>query len=342
MSMYPYNEPQPQPAAEPGPPTPMWMVAIGWIITLLVVAGFGFSVFGKLTHYKPEKPMPDVGWPGTHMQALAFVELICIFLYLFPRTVTLGAILLTGYAGGAVATHARISDFENMVPAIVLGVLVWLGLLLRDARVRALLPIRSMSPDAGGVGFSSFGATIGFALLAILFTLAGIIAVVCGVAALQPAEYTISRSITIDAPPEQVFPMVNDFRNWEKWNPFLKMDPSSAITISTPSAGKDATYQWKGNDQVGEGKMIILDSVPSKSVKIKLDFLKPIEDTADVEFTFVPDGDKTVVTWKMAGRREFLMKAMVVAMDMNSLISGKFDEGLADMKQAVEKKKSSE
>ncbi len=341
MSTYPRPEPRPQPTppAEPAPPpTPMWMVAIGWIISLLVVAGFGFSVFMKLTHAKPDEPMPDIGWPASHVVPLAFLELFCVLLYLFPRSAVLGAILLTGYAGGAVATHARISDFDHIAPAFVLGVLVWLGLLFRDARVRALLPMRSMSPDAGSVGFASIGANLGFAVLAILFTLAGILAVVCGVAALQPADYRVERKITIDAPPEAVFKEVNDFHNWQKWSPWLKLDPNAKEIYEGPPAGKGAIFKWIGNKNVGEGSMTILESVPDKEIKIKLEFLEPFPDKANTDFTFVPKGDKTEVTWSMYGTKEFLGKVMGVVFDMEVMVGGNYEIGLANLKRVVEKK----
>lgn len=71
---------------------------------------------------------------------LGVTELLCAVLYAIPQTSVLGAILLTGYMGGAIATHARIG--EGFIPQIIIGVLVWLGLFLRDARLRALIPIR--------------------------------------------------------------------------------------------------------------------------------------------------------------------------------------------------------
>jgi hypothetical protein len=83
-----------------------------------------------------------LGWPRELAIALGIIELTCTVLYLIPQTAVLGAILLTGYLGGAIATHVRIE--EGFVPPLILGVLVWLGLYLRDRRLRALVPLRSL------------------------------------------------------------------------------------------------------------------------------------------------------------------------------------------------------
>jgi hypothetical protein len=82
-----------------------------------------------------------LGWPENLALALGVVELGATVVYLNPRTAVLGAILLTGYFGGAIATHVRIG--ESFVPAFIFGILVWLGLYLRDRRIRALIPLRS-------------------------------------------------------------------------------------------------------------------------------------------------------------------------------------------------------
>ncbi len=87
-----------------------------------------------------EKAFTQLGWPITVAAPLGVVELLCTVLYLIPSTSVLGAILLTGYLGGAVATHVRIG--EPFIAPLLLGVMVWLGLYLRDARVQALVPMR--------------------------------------------------------------------------------------------------------------------------------------------------------------------------------------------------------
>jgi hypothetical protein len=83
-----------------------------------------------------------LGWKANMAPALGVVELVTVALYVIPQTAVLGAILMTGHLGGAVATHVRVEDWSHMPFAIVVGVLVWLGLWFRDARIRSLAPIR--------------------------------------------------------------------------------------------------------------------------------------------------------------------------------------------------------
>ncbi len=129
------------------PPAPVSKAALwlGWIISGLVALALLASGAGKLI--KPPdavKMMETLGWDESFFLALAICEIACALIYAFPRTAVLGAILVTGYFGGAVATHVRVSDFKDMTPAIILAVLAWCGLWLRDTRVRALAPWRSL------------------------------------------------------------------------------------------------------------------------------------------------------------------------------------------------------
>lgn len=120
---------------------PKWMSIAGWVLTILPTLLLFMSASMKILKpgYAPEGA-PDLGWEPGLMFNIAIVEIACTLLYLFPRTAVLGAILLTGYLGGATATHVRIHD--NFVMPVVIGIVVWLALYLRDSRVRALAPIR--------------------------------------------------------------------------------------------------------------------------------------------------------------------------------------------------------
>ena len=100
---------------------------------------------GVMKLLKPEPVLEGfskLGWAENLALGLGIVELVCTVIYVIPQTAVLGAILLTGYLGGATATHVRISDPAFFMP-IVVGVIVWLGLFLRDGRLRALIPLRS-------------------------------------------------------------------------------------------------------------------------------------------------------------------------------------------------------
>ena len=163
----------------------------------------------------------------------------------------------------------------------------------------------------------------------------GIVAFV-GFVAIQPADFQIVRSTTINAPAKSVFPHVNDFHQWDAWSPWAKLDPAVNNTFGGPALGKDAVFSWDGNDKVGEGRMTILESRLDELVKIKLEFIRPFEDTSTTEFTFKPDGEKTVVTWSMSGHKGFVNKAVCLFMNMDKIVGGDFEKGLASMKSIVE------
>ncbi len=174
----------------------------------------------------------------------------------------------------------------------------------------------------------------------ILIVLVLLIAVFAGYIALQPAEFTISRSATINAPASDVFAQVNDFHKWNDWSPWAKLDLKAKNTFSGPDAGKDASFSWASESmKVGEGKMTIVESKPNELIKIKLEFIKPMQAVSPTEFAFKAEGDKTQVTWTMSGERDFMGKAYCTIFRMDKEIAAKFDEGLASMKKIVEEKK---
>ena len=119
-------------------------VRIGWVLSILPAPLFLFSAILKLKG-GPEvaKGFAHVGLPESMMIPLAILELACVVIYLIPPTSVLGAILLTGYLGGAICTHWRVGD--PFVVHIALGILIWLGIYLREDRLKALIPLRTRS-----------------------------------------------------------------------------------------------------------------------------------------------------------------------------------------------------
>jgi hypothetical protein len=170
----------------------------------------------------------------------------------------------------------------------------------------------------------------------ILLVLAVIALGLVVVVALQPSEFRVVRTGTISAPPHDVFAQVNDFHKWDAWSPWAKLDPEMKQTYEGAPAGTGAIYTWNGNKNVGEGRMRITESRPSELVRIKLDFVRPFAGTNDAEFTFRPDGNQTVVTWSMAGKKNFVVKAFGLFMSMDKMVGGQFEQGLAQMKSVVE------
>ena len=171
------------------------------------------------------------------------------------------------------------------------------------------------------------------------WTLLGIAAVIVVFAvfvALQPADFRIERSATMRAPAPAAFAQVNDFQNWRAWSPWEKVDPALKRSYEGPKAGPGAVYAWQGNKDVGEGRMTITESRPGELVRIKLEFFKPFAATNTAEFNFKPAGDNTTVTWTMTGQNSFLSKAICLFVDMDKMVGGMFDQGLAQMKSLVE------
>lgn len=158
-------------------------------------------------------------------------------------------------------------------------------------------------------------------------------------AATKPDTFRYARSTTIKAPPQKIFPLINDLQAFKQWSPYENKDPEMKRTISAPSAGKGATYAWEGNGNVGAGKMTIAASDPAAKVAINLDMLKPFAASNLVEFTLVPvpQGDATLVTWAMQGQNIYVGKVMSIFMDMDKMVGGDFETGLANLKRVAER-----
>jgi len=170
----------------------------------------------------------------------------------------------------------------------------------------------------------------------ILIALAVIVVALVSVVAMQPSEFRIARTATIAAPVPAVFAQVNDVHNWEAWSPWAKLDPAMKKTYEGAPAGTGAIYTWAGNAEVGEGRSTIIESRPSDVIRIKLEFVRPFAATSIAEFTFKPEGERTVVTWSLTGKKNFVTKAVHLFMNMDNMVGGEFDKGLARMKAAAE------
>ena len=123
-----------------------WMVIAGWIVALAPAFIVLTSARWKLTHAETYvREFERIGWPGTRLELLAFLQLGSLALYLIPPTAVLGAVLLTGYLGGAIASYVRIGEWYPPLVPFTTAVLAWAGIYLREPRLRALLPLRRMT-----------------------------------------------------------------------------------------------------------------------------------------------------------------------------------------------------
>jgi len=173
------------------------------------------------------------------------------------------------------------------------------------------------------------------AIIAVVIAIA--IAVVLILAISKPDIFRIQRVATIKAPAESIFALINDFHRWGSWSPWESKDPAMKRTFSGAESGKGAVYAWDGNKNVGSGRMEILDiSAPSKIV-IKLDFFTPFEGHNTAEFTMLPQGDATNITWVMYGPASLMSKVMQVFINLDNMIGKDFETGLANLKRVTEK-----
>ncbi|MBM3839536.1 MAG: SRPBCC family protein [Verrucomicrobia bacterium] len=170
----------------------------------------------------------------------------------------------------------------------------------------------------------------------ILIALAVIIVVFVVVVAVQPSEFRVTRSATMAAPAAAAFEQVNDLHKWEAWSPWAKLDPAAKNTFEGPPAGKGAVFAWAGNNQIGEGRMTITESRTNELVRFNLEFFKPMAGTSTSEFMFKSDGSQTTVTWSMDGKNNFIAKAMCLFMNMDKMLGGEFEKGLASIQSIVE------
>src|SRR5213593_608936 len=169
----------------------------------------------------------------------------------------------------------------------------------------------------------------------ILLGLVAVIVIFLIFVAMRPPDFRAERSATIAAPPQALFDQVNDHHNFNKWNPFLKLDPNVKNTYSGPDSGVGAACAWDGNKDIGAGSATITESKPGELVRMRMDWIRPMAGVATVDFTFKPDGDKTVVTWAMYGKNGFMGKLVSLFMDCDKMCGPQFEQGLADLGKVV-------
>jgi uncharacterized protein YndB with AHSA1/START domain len=169
----------------------------------------------------------------------------------------------------------------------------------------------------------------------ILIVIAVAVAAVLAYAASKPDTFLVRRSTSIAAPPEKIFPMVDDLRAQSAWSPFEK-DPNMKRNHSGAPRGKGAVYAWDGNRHVGAGRIAITDSVPPAKVVLLLEMSRPFKAHNTVEFTLDRIGAGTNVTWAMQGRQPYMAKVMGLFVDCDKMCGGLFEEGLAKLKTLAE------
>jgi hypothetical protein len=170
----------------------------------------------------------------------------------------------------------------------------------------------------------------------IFFAVLILVAAVLLYATTRPGTLHIERAADISATPAHIASFITDFHVWRDWSPWEKLDPTMKRTFSGSPNGTGAVYEWAGNSDVGSGRMEIT-GVTADRITLKLDFLTPFENHNTTTFTFVPSGTATHVVWAMDGPNPYLAKVMGIFVDMEKMIGGDFEKGLANLKSVAEK-----
>ena len=174
-------------------------------------------------------------------------------------------------------------------------------------------------------------------LLIIVAAIVVLLLAVVVFASTKPDTFHVERSATINAPPEKIYPLLNDFNQWQSWSPYEKKDPAMKRTFAGATSGQGAVYSWDGNSDVGAGRMEITEATPSSKVQIKLDFIRPFEGHNVATFTLSPAPQGTTVTWAMDGPAPLIAKVMGLFFNMDTMIGGDFALGLENLKAIAEK-----
>jgi len=169
----------------------------------------------------------------------------------------------------------------------------------------------------------------------VLICLAAVLVIFLLYVAVKPGDFSLTRSAAIAAPPSSVFPHVNDLHKYQEWSPWATIDPTSKTIYEGPIEGVGAKFTWVGK-KTGVGSMTIVESTPSSLIRTKLEFLKPMVATNMVDYIFRTEGDLTIVTCTMTGKNGFMGKLFTTFMNMDKIVGGRFEKGLANLKRIVE------
>lgn len=175
-------------------------------------------------------------------------------------------------------------------------------------------------------------------LFIVLGLLVAIILIVLVLASMKPDNFRIARSIAVNAPPEKIYALIEDFHRWTEWSPWEKLDPELKRTYRGAAHGNGAIYEWDSKtSKAGAGRMTITGTQPPNKVTLLLEFLRPFQATNSAVFTMEPQGSTTNVSWSMTGSSPFMVKIMHVFMNMDAMVGKDFDAGLTAIKAIAER-----
>jgi uncharacterized protein YndB with AHSA1/START domain len=162
------------------------------------------------------------------------------------------------------------------------------------------------------------------------------VAAILIVAATRADTFEIHRSILINAPPEKIFPLIDDFHHWSQWAPQDKEDSTTRRIYSGAASGTGAEAEWTSSGSAGSGRMSITEAIPPNRVVVDVHWVKPFMTENVNEFTLEPDGSSTKVIWTMQGPNLYVMKVMSVFVNMDRMMGRHFESGLRNLKAVAE------
>ena len=173
----------------------------------------------------------------------------------------------------------------------------------------------------------------------LLLTLTGLVSLFLVYVAFQPTDMNISREIVINAAPDKIFPHLNHSQKANAWMPWSTIDPKAQMTYSGPQEGVGSISKWDSTGQMGTGQAEVVESVLNQSVKTRLTYSKPMvmSQLADISLAPMPQG--TRVRWSVQGKNSFMGRVVCVFMNMDKVVGGNFEQGLAKLKSTVEASK---
>ena len=155
-------------------------------------------------------------------------------------------------------------------------------------------------------------------------------------ASMRPDTFRVERSVHIDAPAADIYPLIVDFHAWRAWSPYETRDPDMQRRYEGPQNGVGAAYAWEGDSNVGSGSMEIIEAEEPSRVLIDLRFTAPMEAQNEAIFTLLPEEGGTRVTWAMEGDANLFAKVLHIFIDMDKMVGTDFEAGLERLKSHVE------
>jgi len=170
----------------------------------------------------------------------------------------------------------------------------------------------------------------------VLFAVLAALVVFAAYVAARPSTYRIERDAPIAAPPEVVYAQIADLHRWSAWSPWANLDPHMSVQYGGAAYGQGATYEWSGNEKIGQGRMSIVAARPPSEIDIQIEFLKPWSQTSRSQFLLQPEAGGTRVSWVMTGEQDFIGKAYGVFVNQDKLVGDQFAKGLGSLRLVAE------